>query len=189
MTIQNYCSVLIFSCMLIFSMASKAANTDATNVVGTDKDDSIKELNKIWKNKVPKIGTEQKVGQSGDNVLEYLINDDTKKYFGKALYDEQLRAMIRNESIYHWQDFSTKIIFWVVLFLVFTGICFSGIQFFNGTQQKNKSSNQEDIQHHVEISAKGIKVSSPFLGIILLVISLAFLYLYLVYVYPISLTI
>jgi hypothetical protein len=37
-----------------------------------------------------------------------------------------------------------------------------------------------------EASAKGIKVSSPVLGVIILVISLAFFYLYLVYVYPIS---
>ena len=35
-------------------------------------------------------------------------------------------------------------------------------------------------------SATGISVSSPVLGVIILVISLAFFYLYLVYVYPIS---
>ncbi len=35
-------------------------------------------------------------------------------------------------------------------------------------------------------SVKGIKVSSPILGVIILVISLLFFYLYLVYVYPIT---
>jgi hypothetical protein len=34
--------------------------------------------------------------------------------------------------------------------------------------------------------ASGIKVSSPVLGVVILVISLAFFYFYLVYVYPIE---
>jgi hypothetical protein len=38
----------------------------------------------------------------------------------------------------------------------------------------------------LEISKSGVKVSSPILGVIILVISLAFFYLYLVYVYPIE---
>jgi hypothetical protein len=38
----------------------------------------------------------------------------------------------------------------------------------------------------LDLSTAGLKVSSPVLGVIILVISLAFFYLYLVYVYPIS---
>ena len=38
----------------------------------------------------------------------------------------------------------------------------------------------------LEASVKGIKVSSPVLGVIILVISLLFFYLYLAFVYPIQ---
>jgi len=40
--------------------------------------------------------------------------------------------------------------------------------------------------HQLELGQTGLKVSSPVLGVIILVISLAFFYLYLVYVYPIG---
>ncbi len=38
----------------------------------------------------------------------------------------------------------------------------------------------------LELSQSGLKVSSPVLGVIILVLSLAFFYLYLTHVYPIS---
>ena len=79
--------------------------------------------------------------------------------------------------VFHWQHLSTRIIFFVVLSLVFAGLFFAWVQFRQGSQ---------DQDHEVEISMQGIKVSSPVLGVIILTLSLAFFYLYLVYVYPIQ---
>jgi hypothetical protein len=43
-----------------------------------------------------------------------------------------------------------------------------------------------DVATEIDLSTSSVKVSSPVLGVIILVISLAFFCLYLVYVYPIS---
>lgn len=82
--------------------------------------------------------------------------------------------------VFEWQLFSSKLIFVTVLLLVFSGIVFAGIQFFVGLRS---GANE---QSHVRISTEGVQVSSPVLGVVILVISLAFFYLYLVYVYPIE---
>lgn len=82
-----------------------------------------------------------------------------------------------NESIFFWQHMSTRIIFFVVLSLVGTGIYFAWVQFHSGDRSQT---------HVLEISLQGIKVTSPFLGLVILTLSLAFFYLYLVYVYPIK---
>jgi hypothetical protein len=46
--------------------------------------------------------------------------------------------------------------------------------------------NSSDLNTQFEANFKGIKVSSPVLGVIILTLSLLFFYLYLVYVYPIT---
>lgn len=120
-------------------------------------------------------------------TLEYLVDDEARERLGTALYETQLWTMRRNASIYAWQDFSTKVIFFTVHALVLVGVFFAGVQFFRGYRAGSASGGGEPVSE-VELSTKGVKVSSPFLGVIILVISLGFFYLYLAYVYPISLT-
>ena len=63
----------------------------------------------------------------------------------------------------------------------------AAVQFHIGIGRKDSISPGEG-EDRTEFSAslKGIKVSSPILGVVILIISLAFFYLYLVYVYPIE---
>lgn len=84
--------------------------------------------------------------------------------------------------VFSWQLLSSKIIFAIVIVLVAAGIYFAAVQFHHG-MRSGQSANQ---QTEFEASLKGIKVTSPVLGVIILTISLAFFYLYLVYVYPIE---
>ncbi|WP_166422152.1 hypothetical protein [Paraglaciecola sp. 20A4] len=86
-------------------------------------------------------------------------------------------------KVFAWQHFSARIIFFVVLVLVAIGIYFAWIQFKLDIKPDNISVGQE---HKIELSTSGVKVSSPVLGVIILVLSLAFFYLYLVFVYPIA---
>jgi hypothetical protein len=88
------------------------------------------------------------------------------------------RGLLHRTQVIEWQHFSTKVIFFVVLFLVGTGIYFAWVQF--------KSGGDSQTVNEVEVSLTGVKVSSPILGVIILVLSLAFFYLYLRYVYPIT---
>jgi hypothetical protein len=121
------------------------------------------------------------------------------------------------KEVFKWQLYSSKIIFFVVIFLVFVGIYFSGIQFHRslGPKRAHNARNKGEISMppatekdeitkdettqvvtkekeeitEIVASVKGIKVSSPILGVIILVVSLLFFYLYLAYVYPIQETI
>lgn len=112
----------------------------------------------------------------------------------KAYYDYKAKGFAHRRAVFEWQLFSSKIIFAIVVFLVGVGIYFSWIQFSAsmGSKTKRPQSERADDKERIapmttlEASAEGIKVSSPVLGVILLVISLAFFYLYLVYVYPIA---
>ncbi|MCP4992950.1 MAG: hypothetical protein GY934_04060 [Gammaproteobacteria bacterium] len=88
------------------------------------------------------------------------------------------RGLLHRTDAIKWQHISTQIIFFTVLFLVGSGIYFAWVQFKNGTGSQENN--------EIEISMQGIKVSSPVLGVIILVLSLAFFYLYLRYVYPIN---
>lgn len=132
-------------------------------------------------------------------LFEALINsapisnsdDTTKAYKTKAirgLFEYLTFATHHRKNVFAWQLFSTKIIFYAVLILVFIGIFFSGIQFYKSIRRQSLpgADDKDDPITEFEASTSGIKVSSPVLGVIILVISLAFFYLYLVYVYPIT---
>ena len=127
--------------------------------------------------------------------------------------DYRISGYQHRKEVIKWQLFSSKIIFYGVFVLVLIGVCFSGIQFHSSLGQKRAKAltdkdrslvsdaaekdgitkdeitqvvSTEDEVTEISASLKGIKVSSPVLGVILLVISLLFFYLYLRYVYPIS---
>ncbi len=105
----------------------------------------------------------------------------------RAYYDYRQRGYQHRMGVFEWQSFSTKLIFAVVLILVFLGIYFAAIQFHVGLRRGGKSGAAgEPESTELVLSVKELKVRSPVLGVIVLAISLAFFYLYLVYVYPIE---
>ena len=113
------------------------------------------------------------------------LDDTTKQAFIAArrqYFNYFTQGYIHRQDIFRWQLLSSEIIFIIVVILVFSGITFAAIQFYNGMK---KLKNQSEEVTTFEAGTGGIKVSSPVLGVIILVISLAFFYLYLAYVYPI----
>lgn len=121
---------------------------------------------------------------------QLILNDSTLAMYQNAMYsyyNYRVSGFAHRKDVFEWQLFSTKFIFWSVLFLVFSGICFSAIQFYK-TMSLTEVEGQRAAESitEFEASASGVKITSPVLGVIILVISLAFFYLYLVYVYPIS---
>lgn len=101
-------------------------------------------------------------------------------------YDYHISGLQHRSKVFRWQLFSSKIIFIVVIILVFAGIYFAAVQFYIGIKQVKEKIPDYNDRTEITASMKGIKVSSPVLGVILLVISLAFFYLYLVHVFPIE---
>lgn len=102
----------------------------------------------------------------------------------KAYYDYRTEGYDHRKRVFEWQLLSSRIIFVVVITLVGAGIYFSWLQFRADLKTTDKEGNRG--VSTLEASTSGIKVSSPVLGVIILVISLLFFYLYLQYVYPIE---
>lgn len=120
--------------------------------------------------------------------LVYTSTIEMKNNLGKVLYESYILDLRHNREIFEWQLYSSRVIFWVVLILVSIGIIFSAIQFYKSMliSRSIKESDRLELQTELEVSAKGLKISSPVLGVIILVISLAFFYLFIIHVYPIQ---
>ena len=114
------------------------------------------------------------------------LDDSTRQVFKRArmqYFNYFIEGYKHRQNVFHWQLLSSKIIFIVVVILVFSGIIFAAIQFHDGLKNLPKQTSQTT---SLEAGKSGVKVSSPILGVIILVISLIFFYLYLVYLYPIK---
>ncbi|MCD6224057.1 MAG: hypothetical protein J7K32_00795 [Deltaproteobacteria bacterium] len=112
----------------------------------------------------------------------------------KSYYEYRTKGFEHRKRVFAWQLLSSKIIFFVVIFLVLAGVYFSWMQFHKKMDDEkagdppSRASDVKRLEYVTtfSVSAKEIKVSSPVLGVIILVISLLFFYLYLVYVFPIE---
>ncbi len=102
-----------------------------------------------------------------------------------AYYEYRTNGFHHRERVFEWQLMSSKIIFVIVIFLVLAGLYFSWLQFKVDMNQRTDHNNQQPVST-LEASVQGVKISSPVLGVIILVISLLFFYLYLEHVYPIE---
>ena len=108
------------------------------------------------------------------------LDDTTRQVFKRArmqYFNYFIEGYKHRQNVFHWQLLSSKIIFIVVVLLVFSGIIFAAIQFYDGLKNSLKQTSQATT---FEAEKGGLKVSSPILGVIILVISLVFFYLYLV---------
>ncbi len=112
-----------------------------------------------------------------DKETRYAYNRSMQKF-----YDYRSSGYEHRKRVFEWQLFSSKIIFYVVIFLVIVGLFFSGVQFYAAYKKNFKNEKVTELN----ASATGVKISSTVLGVIILIISLLFFYLYLVYVYPIT---
>lgn len=117
-----------------------------------------------------------------DTRLDSVNLRSWKEYYGYMEFGYKHRR-----NVFAWQMFSSKVIFYIVIGLVLIGIYFAWLQF-NFAMKNSKKAGDLGKQLETEISASGkeFKVSSPVLGVIILLISLMFFYLYLRYVYPIN---
>lgn len=132
-------------------------------------------------------------GGSASDVMEpvmpppWLKDSATNTAFLRAMseyYAYRVSGLQHRSRVFQWQLLSSKIIFLVVLALVASGIVFAALQFRAGLARATASAPEAATE--IDLSPTSVKVSSPVLGVIILIISLAFFYLYLVYVYPIS---
>lgn len=158
------------------------------NVTAQDSTSQLKEIENIdnFFNHIKKAGNSKVTPPTMPLGMPNIeINEQTRMEFNRAMqefYTYRSSGYEHRRHVFEWQLFSSKIIFYVVVFLVTIGLFFSGVQFY-AAYKKNFI---DEKVTELSASASGIKVSSSVLGVIILIISLLFFYLYLVYVYPIS---
>lgn len=135
---------------------------------------------------------------SNDSVsidsLGYLLEavQFEKLKYEKLAYTYYMESLDNRRRVFSWTHFSSVVIFWMVTIIVLFGLIFSTIQFrisMLNAQKKaasNLATEDESTKTGLKISMSGLEVNSSVLGIIILVISLAFFYLYLIYIYPVK---
>ncbi|MFO0793846.1 MAG: hypothetical protein U0586_07265 [Candidatus Brocadiaceae bacterium] len=135
---------------------------------------------------VSQSGTDPIFPQPPDYAQVDKITLDSYQASLREYYNYRRSGLQHRQRVFEWQHYSSITIFIVVLLLVIAGIYFAAIQFHRDFRQTTPGGRSEDaIPTAFEASLQGVKVSSPVLGVIILVISLAFFYLYLAFVYPI----
>ena len=113
----------------------------------------------------------------------------------RAQFDYQTYSYVHAKRTFDFQYWSGEIIFWGVLIIVFTGLVFSGVQFYMGLRHPLQGHSRgkttaltpaDSTASEFEASVTGIKLKSSVVGLIILAMSMVFFYLYLKYVYPIT---
>lgn len=125
--------------------------------------------------------------------------------YERAQYHFAVVALQQRADAFAWEEVASQIILFMVLLLVFAALWFAWLQFRvvlmsplaaqreTTVQSASTRTSPAEIKSRtfpvtvINASMKGgLKVSSPVLGVIILIISLLFFYLYLRYVYPIT---
>lgn len=185
--------VLIFFPFFLSNLTIQAqTHSDTTNTSTKLHIDDSKEVMKSPKELLNEFLTMESGKKGSDSENAYpqgkYANDDRLDSIQleawKNYYGYMSKGYIHRSNVFSWQLLSSIIIFCVVILLVFAGIYFAWLQFKYAL--KSKAGSTEMLSTELSASMKEIKVSSPVLGVIILVISLFFFYLYLVYVYPIQ---
>lgn len=108
--------------------------------------------------------------------------DEKRVAWEAAYYDYLISLMEYNVSLFKWQQTAGTVILWLVSVLVVAGVIFSGFHLWSAAANVRSQSNTE-----IEISTQKVRITSSVIGLVILVLSLAFVYLFIREVYSINL--
>ena len=172
------CITCIIICLII-TAAGLSLEAQETKDLSADKKTQLPSVEER-KNRLANI--DLAMPEIPDDIIAVPETNKVVQETLRSYYEYRKVGYAHRIKVFEWQYFSSKIIFCVVILLMFSGIYFAAVQFHAGLKNKTK---EADEASEFVFSLKGIKVKSPVLGLIVLTISLAFFYLYLVHVYPI----
>ena len=107
---------------------------------------------------------------------------DGQQHYIDYYYGTYLPAMANARmELYAWQNHANEVMLWVVCGLALSGVALAAVQlFWSFKLQQNPQAST------LETSAGGIKISSPFVGVIILFLSFSFFLLFVREVYTIK---
>jgi hypothetical protein len=100
-----------------------------------------------------------------------------EKEYSEARLAYDRFALRHAQRTYEWQYWASIVIFVLVITAVGLGLWMSFLHFYEGRKGGGG---------RMKVSREGVEMSSPVIGLMILVVSLAFFYLYLTQVYPIT---
>ena len=118
----------------------------------------------------------------------YAAWQDYKEYYYRT-YQHELAVSQLNA--FKWQATASKILIWVVVIVCLSGVVFSGYQLWRATAPGPIGGGADGkpadpLATNVELSWQNVRVTSSVIGLVVLVISVAYLYLFLKEVYHIE---
>lgn len=181
--------IRILTVILLFSWSTVAFPDNLADVKPRKEKSTIEKMDD-YLSKNYELTQDKNKSQKTNSIIPKMppltIEDEkTKSYYLKSMqayYGYKIRGFEHRSRVFEWQLFSSKMLFVIVLVLVFSGIYFAAVQFYAGL--KGLKNNEQ--KSKVSVSPKGIEVSSPVICVIILALSLGFFYLDLVYVFPIE---
>ena len=181
-----------FGLLIVFLLsitASAQTDVDTTRVIVTPAANDMKKRLNEYVEKEKKDALHTDTIQASELILPPYSTDprlDSIQLISwENYYEYMTHGYKHRKNVFSWQLVSSKIIFFVVIFLVLMGIYFAWLQFIR-VIYKDPKTVIDELKTELTASASEFKVSSPVLGVIILLISLMFFFLYLKYVYPIT---
>ncbi len=131
-----------------------------------------------------KLEKRKTAGESKTDVKklfdELLVSDQTYREYSNKFLEYEAFSLDHRRRVFNWQYYSSIVIFCIVILIVLTGLLMSYQHF------RHSMKTHDQAETEISLGKTGIKVRSSIIGIIILVISVAFFYLYLAHVYEIE---
>lgn len=130
--------------------------------------------------------------------------DSYSMIYNQAKLKYDMESLDHRHRVFEWQLSSSKYIFIVVNIIVLVGLMLSVWQFYLPIYKMNKmikpngiakevtqtviadDQNNETQVSTIKLGKDGVEITSPVIGLLILVISIAFFFMYIHYVYPVS---
>jgi hypothetical protein len=144
------------------------------------------------------IADSQKAAEKGrQSSLEGALPETPKMLQAREEY--AVFAWQNRRDAFAWQSVATKVIFVVVIIVVFVGLYLSWMQFrialqaplkltkpgTEGSTDETNPTRTADATNTIEVNTSGVKITSSVIGLVILTLSIVFFFLYLKFVYPI----
>jgi hypothetical protein len=118
--------------------------------------------------------------------------DAAQQGYNQYFYQQYAPELAKIQlDAFRWQATASRILIWVVVVVCLSGIIFSGYQLWRATAPgpvgaSAEKLNTDPLAANVELSWQSVRVTSSVVGLVVLVISVAYLYLFLKEVYNIE---
>ena len=188
MTFGFFLQTLKISCFLMLLLIYLPTDAQEKDVIAdSNRDRKMRTPEEMVKSFLQKEQKASAYSTMQNNLLEDSRLDSAKLKAWNSYYSYMYFGYIHRKNVFNWQLLSSKFIFFVVIALVLVGVYFAWIQFYYTLRSIKKSgSSERALSTELTASFKEVKIVSPVLGVIILMISFLFFYLYLRYVYPIN---